>query len=204
MTADSELRISENTVLGILALRGKMSGYEVRKWIVETVTRIWEIKEQEVRVLLEQLLARGFVQTASNSPKSEPFPAAQAQPVQKVDLDGQIYSLTPAGYAEFEKWLGEPPVAQPARNEFLLKVVFAGRGKTEDLIRHMEAFHKDQIEALRYNSMAAQFLKVSAFRKHADQPYWILVNKYGKHLFTAMKDWSEAALDALQSLHKTT
>jgi len=51
---------------------------------------------------------------------------------------------------------------------------------------------------------AELFLKGSLFRKHPDLPYWILANKYGKHLYNAMKDWSEAALGTLQELQKTS
>jgi DNA-binding PadR family transcriptional regulator len=213
MTSESEQRITEITVLGVLALRGKASGYEIRKWIIESVVRIWEIKEHEVRILLQQLVARGLVQTPSHFPKPDlsgirPEPgnrndSAETVSASRIDWDGQVYSLTPAGRAEFEKWLSEPPVTAAARNEFLLKIIFGGRGRGEDLIRHIEAFHREQVEALRYNSMAALFLKGSFFRKHPDLPYWILVNKYGKHLFTAMKDWSEAALATLQESHKT-
>jgi len=213
MIEELQQRITENTVLGVVGLRGKPSGYEIRKWIVDTVNRFWEIKEQEIHLLLERLVVRGLVQASSQFAKPAPSrmpsgfsktdePAATPS-VQAVDWDGQIYSLTPAGHAELDKWLSEPPITEVARNEFLLKVIFAGRGKTEHLIRHIEAFHRSQVENLKLNGMAEQFLRVSSFRKHPDLPYWILVNKYFKHLFNAMKDWSEAALGTLPGSHKT-
>jgi DNA-binding PadR family transcriptional regulator len=214
MTEESEQRISENSVLGVLAIRTNITGYQVRKWILETVSRFWEIKDDEIHALLEQLVARGLVQTSSRSPNSKPSrtppessktdEVAEQRSVQRVDWDGQIYSLTSAGYTEFEKWLSEPPVTQGARNEFLLKVLFAARGKTEYVVRHIEAFRQYQVEALKLNGMAGLFLKGSAFvRMSPDLPYWILANKYGKHLYNAMKDWSEAALSDLKDLHKT-
>src|SRR5947209_11398351 len=66
-----------------------------------------------------------------------------------------------AGYAEFEKWLSEPPVPQPARNEFMLKVLFAARGKPEYIVQHIEAFHQYQVDALKLNTLAEVFLKGS-------------------------------------------
>jgi DNA-binding PadR family transcriptional regulator len=195
MSEESQQRVAENVLLGVLTLRGKLSGYEVRKWIAESVARFWEIKENDIRPLLERVVTRGLVQT------SPPLP--QADSTRAIDWDGQIYTLTPAGHEQFANWLSEPPMSQPARNEFLLKVIFAGRGKKEDVIRHIEQFHQYQLQALRLNRMAELFLKGSFFRKHPDLPYWMLVNKYGKHLYNAMKDWSEAALGALQELEKT-
>jgi len=214
MPEESQQRISENSVLGVLAIRGNITGYQVRKWILETVARFWEIKDEEIRSLLEQLVARGLLQTRSRLPNSKPSrttpessgtdASGEARSVQNVDWDGQIYSLTPAGYAEFEKWLSEPPVPQPARNEFMLKVLFAARGKPEYIVQHIEAFHQYQVDALKLNTLAEMFLKGSAFVKMSpDLPYWVLANKHGKHLYNAMKDWSQAALGALQDLHKT-
>jgi len=196
MNEELTQRIAENAVLGVLALRGKLSGYEVRKWVLESVVRFWEIKEEDIRSVLERAVARGLIQTSSQLPKLD---ATQA-----IDWDGQTYSLTSAGRTQFEKWLSESPITQPARNEFLLKIIFAGRGKPEDLIRHIEQFHQYQLECLKLNQTAELFLKGSLFRKHPDLPYWILANKYGKHLYNAMKDWSEAALGTLQELQKTS
>jgi DNA-binding PadR family transcriptional regulator len=201
-------QITENSVLGMLGLR-KMSGYEIKRWILDTITRFWEIKEQEVYPVIEALVARGLV-AVSPPNRGAPAPRMQAGActtdappagaAQTSDWAGQMYSVTPAGYEAIEKWLSEPLVVPPPRNEFLLKVIFARRGNPEDIIRHVEGFHQYQEEALKLNTMAAAFLNGRFIQSTPDLPYWMLANKYGKHLYSAMKEWSESALTTLRGI----
>src|SRR5579883_2646792 len=169
-----------HSLLGMLALR-TMSGYDVRKWTAETISYFWTEDERQIYPQLAQLAEQGFVQISarcqtggpSRPPSQESAENNALHPVQtqNIDWDNQVYSLTPAGRAELERWLSEPPAAPPPRNEFLLKLLFGRYGKQEDLVRHLEDFHRRQAETLDLYSQVEQFMR-RQHAKHPDLPYW--------------------------------
>jgi DNA-binding PadR family transcriptional regulator len=196
------------SLLGMLALR-TMTGYDVRKWLAETIGYFWTEDDKQIYPQLRSLAERGLVQvSASCHSGAGPRTAGtsngegngQSAPLPEItDWDNAVYSLTSAGYAELARWLGEPPVAAVPRNEFLLKVFFGHYGNTEDIIRHIAEFHRRQVQTLELYSQAEQFM-LFTHAKRPDLPYWAVTLDYGKRFTQMMKEWSEAALHTFEAL----
>jgi DNA-binding PadR family transcriptional regulator len=194
----------------MLALR-TMSGYDVRKWLAETIGYFWREDDQQIYPQLRSLAERGLVQISSSchsgvGPRTAVVSngetgAHSASPVEITDWDNAVYSLTSAGYAELARWLGEPPSAALPRNEFLLKVFFGHYGKTEDIVRHIEEFQRRQVQTLELYSQAEQFM-LFTHAKRPDLPFWVMTLDYGKRFAQMMKEWSEAALQTFETLPK--
>jgi DNA-binding PadR family transcriptional regulator len=198
------------SLLGMLALR-TMSGYDVRKWLAETIGYFWMEDDKQIYPQLRSLAELGLVQVSSSchaaaGPRSAVVSNGESngQGTTTIDIgdwDNAVYSLTSAGYAELARWLGEAPVASLPRNEFLLKVFFGHYGNTEDIVRHIEDFHRRQVQTLDLYAQAEQFM-LFTHAKRPDLPYWTVTLDYGKRFAQMMKEWSEAALHTFEALPK--
>jgi PadR family transcriptional regulator AphA len=162
-----------------------MSGYDIRKFVQENIGYFWKESYGQIYPMLKRMAAQGLVEARIERTNGKP--------------DRQVYSLTQSGRAELEAWMGQPPAVPSPRNELLLKLFFGARGKTEDMVRHVEGFRRRHEEFLQEYSRLEEWLNREQ-ANHAGLPYWLVTLDYGKRYSRMALDWSESALRALQHL----
>ncbi len=102
----------EFALLGFVR-RGPAHGYDLLQKLSgpQGLSEIWEIKISQVYAYLNKLEDQGYL-TSSRLQESD-YPARR------------LYTITPAGEAAFQAWLGSPvPTARDLRQLFLLKLHF--------------------------------------------------------------------------------
>ena len=91
-------------------------------------------------------------------------------------LERKVYSLTPAGQAEFMTWLHrEEEIAPPPKDVFRLRLFFANEMTPEGrraLIAHEQAMHGERLERLRRKQ--AQFSELPSLDSPALGDYMVL------------------------------
>lgn len=164
-------------VLGMLAA-APMTGYGLRKAIAGSVGHFWQESYGQLYPTLRRLVDEGLV--VAQATRGGP------------GRGGAVYHVTRAGRAALAAWLALPPVLEPARNEILLKVFFAGAVPPEVTARNLEGVaeavrrQRSQLEAI-----AAHMDAVPA--KHPDAPYWRLTLEYGLESIRGALEWIEHA-----------
>jgi PadR family transcriptional regulator AphA len=147
-----------------------MSGYDIRKFVEEHIGYFWKESYGQIYPMLKRMAAQGLVEARTERNSGKP--------------DRQVYSLTLAGHAEFQTWLGQPPLVPSPRNELLLKLFFGHRSEKEDLIRHVTEFRRRHEKLLQQYSRVEKWLR----REHANHPglpYWFIKMDYGR----AIRAW---------------
>lgn len=164
-------------VLGMLATE-PMTGYRLRKAIAGSVGHFWQESYGQLYPTLRRLVDEGLVDAH----------ATRGGP----GRGGAVYHVTRAGRAALAAWLALPPVLEPARNEILLKVFFAGAVPPEVTARNLEGVaeavrqQRSQLEAIAGAMDAAPV-------KHPDSPYWRLTLDYGLESMRGALEWIEHA-----------
>jgi DNA-binding PadR family transcriptional regulator len=109
MSAEEELPISSYVVLGLLALLGPRTPYEMKKAVDESIGYFWDFPRAQLYVDPERLARLGLLRA-------------------ERELEGRrrkTYQLTDAGRERLRHWLSEsPPVEVELRDTGLLKLYF--------------------------------------------------------------------------------
>ena len=176
-----------HSLLGILSLR-PMSGYDIRKFVMENLGYFWKESYGQIYPMLKQMARQGLVESRIERANGKP--------------DRQIYSLTATGHTELKKWLTEPATLPSPRNELLLKLFFGERGKTEDMLRHISEF------CARHEALLQEYSRVEKWLYHTHPshpglPYWLITLDYGKRNSQMLLEWSEAAQRKLERIART-
>lgn len=162
-----------------------MSGYDIRKFVNENLGYFWKESYGQIYPMLKRMAAQKLVEMRVERNEGKP--------------DRRVYSLTPAGRAELEAWLGRPPALPSPRNELLLKLFFARPGKEQNALRHVQEFRSRQ------EALLGQYAEVEKWLHreqagHPGLPYWLVTLDYGRRQAQALLNWSDATLRALQHL----
>lgn len=94
-------------LLGLL-VKGAQYGYELKRIVDEEYAPFWKIDFAQLYRSLAKMTRAGWVSVQTERGEGGP--------------DRKVYTLTPAGRAEFERWLAEPV---QERDEFLVKLRLA-------------------------------------------------------------------------------
>ena len=117
------LPTSEHAMLGFL-MEGPCHGYDLHKRLTdpEGIGMIWGVKISNMYAQLDKLARKGLI--------SGVVQASDQRPARTE------YSLTPAGKAEFERWLFKV-VEHPRdfRHEFMARIFFVSRFHPEKLVQ---------------------------------------------------------------------
>jgi DNA-binding PadR family transcriptional regulator len=95
-------------LLGLL-VDGPSSGYDLVKRFDTSLANVWPATQSQVYGDLAHLNADELIDVAPEGPRGR-----------------KEYTITEAGLAELRRWLTEPLVERPRRNEELLQVFFLG------------------------------------------------------------------------------
>lgn len=176
-------RSSGHVVLGILAVGGDLSGYEIRQWISKALGFFWSESFGQIYPELQRLAKARLI-------KALPSPG-KGREVKR-------YRITPAGRRELERWLARAPQPERPRNELLLKLFFGpvvGEGP-------LHAFLEDALrvqERRRVALQAAEDLVIAEEKGSDNLVYWLITILHGQFVCRARLEWARAALAMLDA-----
>ncbi|SEL28361.1 PadR family transcriptional regulator [Streptacidiphilus jiangxiensis] len=103
-----------HAALGLLALRGEASGYDLLGIFNESLDHVWPATQSQLYTELGKLTDAELVRVVAEGGRGR-----------------KAYAVTEAGRKEFEHWLLEEPPTTNRRNDTLLRVFFLGLVPTE-------------------------------------------------------------------------
>jgi DNA-binding PadR family transcriptional regulator len=128
-------------ILGLLS-REELSGYDVMGRMRGRVGHFWEARHSQIYPELARLEEGGLVTHRVVEQHDRP--------------DKKVYRITPSGLEALERWVTEPPVSRPARDELVLKAYslwLAEPGEALALFREQERRHEEKL--LEYEDIRA-------------------------------------------------
>jgi DNA-binding PadR family transcriptional regulator len=183
MSAPNRTRLA---LLGFLSW-GPLSGYRLKQLIEMSISNFWTESYGQIYPMLRELERAGL---------------AKAR-VAKGGRSRTTYTITPAGRAELARWLVEPALPRPPRNELLLKLFFGAYAKPAELRRHLETFRAERAAlAARYRKTRAMLEDIAPPPPHL--PYWLITLSYGENEVAAQTRWADTALATLAAPRKET
>jgi DNA-binding PadR family transcriptional regulator len=120
-------RSTAYVILGVLAIGGDLSGYEIRQWLKQAVGFFWSESFGQIYPELQSLTKDGFI---------KPLPATGK------GRNAQRYRLLKPGEAKLRAWLQKKPQPERPRSEALLKLFFgavAGPSAAQSVLRETTA-----------------------------------------------------------------
>ncbi|MBM4323054.1 MAG: PadR family transcriptional regulator [Deltaproteobacteria bacterium] len=179
---------SKYAILGILSL-GPMSGYDIKKMFQKSVAKFWNESYGQIYPLLKMLVDDGFAIRSIEKQVGKP--------------DRHVYSLTGKGREELQRWLIEPVERQIGRIEIALKLFFGRQVSLPDNIRQVEHFREIQHRELEELKALEERVK----EEKAGNPnlaYWLMTVNYGLHITSALIQWCDETLSAMNKLTAKT
>ncbi len=170
------LTTTEAGVLGLLALEGERSGYDLSKQAGQSVGHVWAPTKSHLYAVLRRLSGEGLVGARAVAQERRP--------------DKQLYVLTEAGQAAFRRWLDEP--VHDDRSALVLRLFLGGLASAESHRRTLEALRDDALEELeRY-----RLIDERNNRRGHDLFHGAVLD-LGIARAEAMRDWAEQRLAEL-------
>ncbi len=169
-------------LLGLLAIEPNRSGYDLRKAIESSVGYFWGESYGQIYPTLKILVAEGLIATSGVRAKQR----------------RQEFSITEDGRNRLREWLALPFQNDPPRNEFLLKLFFAGEASPAVAVGHIRDLNQRNRAALE-QMLAIEQMAPRANAGHPDLPYWMLTLGLGIAMTRAALEWGEQALEGLES-----
>jgi DNA-binding PadR family transcriptional regulator len=178
-TTEKTLTATEAALLGVLALNGPLSGYDVRKAVDNGVGYFWAPAKTQIYTVLPRLVDGGL---------------ATREEVEQADRpDKHVYRVTEAGREAVSAWL-EAPAADGDRSTFLLRVFLGGLASPEALLRNVRA-KREEAEELRAD-LEQRDARADASPKdfHAS-----LTRRYGLAYARALIEWADTVEQELDA-----
>ena len=121
--------ISMYAILGILNL-APSTGYDIKKYSDKVLSGFWNENFGHIYPTLKMMLADGMIDILPG----------------EINEKKVRYAITEKGQKEYEAWLLEETVQQPARSEFMLKLLFSSSLPREKVISMLEDYTHRLIE----------------------------------------------------------
>jgi DNA-binding PadR family transcriptional regulator len=171
-------------ILGMLSIAPHLSGYEIHKAIEDNFGSFWGESYGQIYPSLKRLLSEGLIEAR--------------KPDSGQQRRRQEYSLTDAGRVCLREWLALPFQNDPPRNEFMLKLFFAGEaapGVALAHVRELQRRNQQMMATLEGIEQASQRYPSDSPNK----PYWMLTLSLGMALTRAALEWGESTLAQLSA-----
>jgi len=165
-------------VLGLLTLKGPLTGYDLKRAFDETLSGLWGAAHSQIYRELRRLADLSW---------------AEMEREEQVDRpDRKVYRATAAGREALAAWQREPVEPPQLRDEVLLRMVlgaFAPPGRLRGLLEDARPVHAAALA--RYQALAVDKAMPDAWRHAA------LAARMGVELEAAYLRWIDATLAAL-------
>ncbi|HLJ80572.1 MAG TPA: PadR family transcriptional regulator [Ktedonobacterales bacterium] len=170
-------------ILGLLGAH-PMSGYDIKRAFDRSLATYWNAGNSQIYTTLKALAARGLV-------SSELI-------VQEGRPNRRVYTLTPAGRAELDAWLGEDVPGRFTKDEFLTKLFFCGQTSDAVALRHLEEHRAALLAQLDDMERALRDFGSRPSRRPRLLEYQMLVRDYKQAMLQADLDVTERAIARLK------
>lgn len=171
-------------VLGALSIQ-PMSGYEIKKFADQSIGNFWNESYGQIYPILAELVSDGL--------------ATETASAERDKRSRRVYAITPRGRRELRRWLATPAEHEVGRIEILLKLFFASRSKTRDVVAVVQSFRADHVARLeRWRTMERELAAEHAGSR--DLPFWMMTLSYGRHVSEALVAWCDETLATLRRL----
>jgi PadR family transcriptional regulator, regulatory protein AphA len=178
------LNATSYTILGGLSVQPDLSGYDIRKGIQQSIGYFWAESYGQIYPALKRLVREGLIAPSKARPNGR--------------KRRQTYVLTDAGRAAMREWLALPFHNEPPRNEFLLKLFFAGEASPDVAIAHIQDLNeRNRRWLVTIKTIEASIPPEQPSNPHL--PYWMLTLSLGKAMTSAALEWGEKAFAALNA-----
>jgi PadR family transcriptional regulator AphA len=169
-------------LLGML-LHGPMSGYDMKKFSDSSITHFWSENYGHIYPILKRMEKETLVKSDIVRTSGRP--------------NRHLYTLTEKGKEIFLEWLKKPADAEIRRNEFLLKLFFAGALTVQDVVRIIEheKIRNERVLSI-YNHIGQEYIK--KIDKEGAKKFAYITLSYGKKLASARDLWFEEVLRELK------
>ena len=167
-----------HAVLGLLALQGEASGYDLLRIFKASLDNVWPATQSQLYTELGKL--------------------TQAQLVTLVAAGGRnrkAYAVTDAGRAELVHWLLEEPPTANRRNDVLLRLFFLGLVPPEQAQAFLQA---RAAAAADLHQDLRQLRETLADEHDLLAEYGRLALEWGLRFSAMQRDWAEWAVDQLR------
>jgi len=159
---------SEYALLGAL-MTGPRHGYEVNRFLGETLLSTWQISTSQLYTLLKRLEKDGFLVSAIEAQDTRP--------------SKRVFSITQEGETAFLEWVHSPAVhARDLRVEFLAKLFF---------FEHLSLKGADKLISAQTQSLESARNRLFHQRKDEKDPYRDLVGSFKLATLEAWLSWLE-------------
>lgn len=166
-------------LLGFLNYR-PMTGYELKQNMDGSTANFWNAKLSQIYLSLKALEQEGWVGSTIHEQADRP--------------DKRIYTITPQGKANLQKWLVEPLTGLTEHKDvFLLKVFFAAQIDRESvlaLLHVQKNLHQRRAESYRTTTrdLIQGILKQSPSLKN-DGVFWEATRRFGELFEETYVNW---------------
>jgi DNA-binding PadR family transcriptional regulator len=170
-------------ILGLLQQHGPMSGYDLKQRVDESIGHFWREGWGRIYPTLRSLEKAGMVTKRTERKRGRP--------------ERKVYSIRPAGRKRLREWLGHGVTPEVYRSEILLKLFFGRVAGAEVSRAHVERFRTRLVTEIATYGEVLRKIDEGAVR-HPDAPFWKMTLSYGLHRSSALKEWAEETLTALE------
>lgn len=169
-------------ILGILSIASG-TGYDIKKYCDTVISNFWNENFGHIYPVLNQLLLEGMIKTEeSPSPRKK------------------VYTITSAGREEFLNWLAEPPIQQPVRSEFLLKLAFASNLPKVEVVKLITEYKQLHLNRLNKYQQMDNDMKKGIKEISGDREIYLYAPlRYGILNTQAVLAWCDEILELLVS-----
>ena len=155
-----------------------MSGYDIKKFIEESVGYFWNESFGQIYPMLRTLEQEGLVAGEDTGER-------------------KVYALSAAGREALLHYLHERPEHGQLRDESLLKLFFGRNVKTATLLEHLAGRRAEAAASLEvYKSITARLKEQHA--ANPDLPFWLFTLRKGVLLTTAEIRWIDETMTELE------
>lgn len=174
-------------LLGLLNY-SDMTGYELAKTFNDSLCYFWQAQTSQIYRELNKMEGQGFLKSRIEMQTDKP--------------NKRIYSITEAGKAELQNWLGSqmPNEMMATRSEVLLRLFFSSEKEADESIaalRQIAAAYQRQISNLQEISQTIHDYGVYA-HSEKDMLYWDFTADFGRAYSKMCLEWAERCIKRLE------
>jgi DNA-binding PadR family transcriptional regulator len=176
---------TQYALLGVLSV-GPASGYDIKKFCDKSISHFWNENYGHIYPVLKALQAEGLIAGEKRETEGKP--------------PSTVYSITPKGLEELNRWLLLPVETTPTRHELLLKLIFSSDVPLDNTLEKLEAMrnlHAAHLEE--YKRIEAAYESKPTLRDNPSYPYWMAALRYGRMDAEFRIRWCEQTIESLKN-----
>ena len=175
----------EHAILGFLNYQ-PFSGYDLKKIFDTSVRHFWPADQSQIYRTLTRLTERGWVAMEVVEQSERP--------------DRKVYSITPKGCEELQRWLGGPPPVEDARSAPLVQVFFSGQLPDKEILARFEGMKANMQEYLGVLYQVPEEIDeyMNMVASPREQFFWLLTLELGIKVHQMHVEWADSVIRRLK------